>query len=146
MIEYVNLRCDALHALEKLWYENSEHHHATSAFFSSDASSTHFNDRLSAWQNAERFRCTVGVHKEEVIAYIISTIKSGCGEIESLFVSEMYRKMRLGTRLVKEHLSWFEKEDIGDIRVSTVYLNESAIEFYRSLGFFPKTVTLQFKH
>lgn len=145
MFIYKDIQFNDLMKLEKFWNKNSKYHTNASKYFSSNSHNTSFNNRLTSWKKAEYFKSTIALFNNKIIGYIVSTINNGTATIESLYVEEKFRENKVGTNLVNSHLSWFKDQKCGKISVTTVYPNESTIEFYKSLGFFPKTISLEMK-
>jgi ribosomal protein S18 acetylase RimI-like enzyme len=64
-------------------------------------------------------------------------------ELESMFVSQAYRKLSAGQRLAKGFLDWCRGKGARRVSVTAYWANEGAIGFYKSLGFEPRELTLE---
>lgn len=69
------------------------------------------------------------------IGYCLSSIEDNLGEIESIYIENQYRKFRLGDKLMKNALTWFESNTITNIEINVVYANDEALPFYERYGF-----------
>jgi len=69
------------------------------------------------------------------VGYCLSSMKNNFGEIESIFVEDEYRMLRLGDKLMKNALNWFELNKITNISISVVYANDDVLPFYERYGF-----------
>ncbi len=131
--------------IEKLWYKNSKYHTNSSKYFSENIKTSCFRDRVTSWEKAKSFKCTVVYEKEELIAYVVSTINNSKGEIESLYTTENNRRKKIASELVENHINWFKVMKCRKIQVQTIYLNSKAIRFYQSLNILPKSIILEYK-
>lgn len=82
-----------------------------------------------------------------VVGYCVSSlIGEKIGEIESIFVNVDYRGLGVGDSLIKNALSWMDKEGAAEKIVEVGDGNEQAFGFYARYGFLPrKTVLKQVK-
>jgi len=69
------------------------------------------------------------------ISYCLSSIEDNLGKIESIYIENKYRKFRLGDKLMKNALAWFESNSITNIAINVVYANDEALPFYERYGF-----------
>ena len=65
----------------------------------------------------------------------MSSIEDNLGEIESIYIESQYRRLKLGDKLMKNALDWFESKSITKIEISVVYANDQALPFYERYGF-----------
>ena len=145
MITYSDLDKQELFRLKFLWLKNSRYHSDKSEYFNDSFDASMFQKRVYSWNRAASLIITVAQKDENIIAFCISSIYEEYGNIESLFVRSDFRKQGIGKRLVLKHIDWFHKNNCQRIEVSTVYHNQEAIEFYKSVGMFPKTITMRLK-
>ena len=68
------------------------------------------------------------------------------GEIESLCLGEATRGKGLGRRLVEDHVAWMRARGCERIRVSVSHGHDSALGFYRKLGFRDRLSVLELKN
>lgn len=69
------------------------------------------------------------------IGYCISSIEKNLGEIESIFIENQYRGFKLGAKLMRSALNWFQLNSVTDIEINVVYANDEALPFYERYGF-----------
>jgi diamine N-acetyltransferase len=78
------------------------------------------------------------------IGYIISSVNSEkTGEIESVYVEESYRRMGIGSELMKTALAWMDEKCAITKQVEVSVGNESAWAFYGQFGFLPRKTLLK---
>jgi GNAT superfamily N-acetyltransferase len=67
---------------------------------------------------------------ETDIAYCISTVSAdGCGEVDSMFVEEDFRKCGVGSELVRRPLAWLDSVGASSKVVTVAHGNERALAF-----------------
>ncbi len=136
----------AIHELEKireLWNKNSQFHIKQSKYFSGEHNEEMFNNRISSWKTYLHLKITVCEVDNKIVAYILSTMKESVAVVESLYVLEENRGLGIGRNILVRHLKWFREIKAQKVSVTTVYGNSSAIEFYKAMGIYPKTVNLE---
>jgi ribosomal protein S18 acetylase RimI-like enzyme len=69
------------------------------------------------------------------VGYCLYSIEGNLGEIDSIYIENQYRKFKLGDKLMKNALDWFESNAITNIEISVVYANDEALPFYERYGF-----------
>lgn len=69
------------------------------------------------------------------IGYCLCSIEDNIGDIESIFIENQYRKLKLGDKLMRSALNWFELNAVTDIEINVVYANDEALPFYERYGF-----------
>lgn len=70
------------------------------------------------------------------IGYCLSSIEDNLGEIESIFIENQYRKLKLGDKLMTSALNWFESNSITNIQINVINANDEALPFYEHYGFY----------
>lgn len=87
-----------------------------------------------------------------IIGYVIGSTfnkfeyrKILTGELENLFVEDYARRRGVGKLLVHNLLEWFKQHGVASIIVSVYAKNFGPIKFYKSLGFSPWSVTLEYR-
>lgn len=127
-----------------LWEELRKFHGQHSSHFSKELSGRDFEERKNEIkEKAYQFQINIIRYENEDIGYCITTISvDRCGEIDSLFVKENFRKNGLGKRLTDLALNWMDKENVKEKSIFVIAENEKAIEFYRQFDFFPRNVHL----
>lgn len=110
---------------------------------------TYFNKRLAQADGGVVFIAEDG---DRIVGYLAAKYatysfrsENPIAEIENIFVEEVYRRQNVGTLLYKEFKEWCIENEVKRIKVTAAYPNQSAREFYESLGFSPTSVTLEQK-
>jgi len=141
-----------LDQIKPLWEALNEHHRQYSSNFKE-----HY-DRMTFEKRKADLLKKVALGKMHVdlaadkasgqnVGYCVSSVDSEkTGEIESIFVDAVYRRMGIGDSLMKNALSWMEQEGAVAKIVEVAAGNEKAFDFYGRYGFLPrKTVLKQVK-
>ncbi|MCA9946469.1 MAG: GNAT family N-acetyltransferase [Anaerolineales bacterium] len=63
-------------------------------------------------------------------------------ELESMYVNADYRGQGVGTALATHFIQWTQTQGAKAITVTAYAANQTAINFYQTLGFQPKQLTL----
>jgi ribosomal protein S18 acetylase RimI-like enzyme len=145
MIEIFDIPFDKVEVVKNLWEKNRQYHEDSSEYFSEVYSSICFDERIKGFRafNKDTLKITVAKDSGEYIGYCISTIVKGKGELESLHVDESKRGIGIGKKLVVAHLEWMKENNCKVIGVTVSQENESTINFYKKLGFYPNTLYMQ---
>ncbi|MFD2473329.1 GNAT family N-acetyltransferase [Amycolatopsis silviterrae] len=64
------------------------------------------------------------------------------GVLESMRVDAAHRRSGVGTALAEEFFAWARESGANQVSVTAYSANESAVSFYRGLGFTPFELTL----
>lgn len=111
--------------------------------------SIYFKSKYEKFTFEKRIQCILKKTKESIIkldmllnndngnyiGYCLSSIEDTFGKIESIYIETQYRKLRLGDKLMKNALNWFESNGITNIEINVVYANDEALPFYEHYGF-----------
>lgn len=98
----------------------------------------------------ETFLCLLAEVDEKPVGFLIGYLKKPsdvrpihAAELHSMFVDQEVRSQKIGEALAQQFLQWAKEN--GSIRasVSAYASNERAIQFYQSLGFAPKSLSLE---
>lgn len=145
MSEIFDISFDKIGVIKSLWEKNRQYHEVSSEHFSDAYRSMCFDERMKAFgeYNKDMLKITVAKDNGEYIGYCISTIVEGKGELESLHVDESKRGRGIGKELTVTHLEWMKENNCKVIGVTVSQENESTINFYKKLGFYPNTVYMQ---
>jgi len=65
------------------------------------------------------------------------------GSVTDLVVGASHRRRGIGRRLVEAVQDWFQRQGAVEIRLTAALCNESAVAFWRAMGFEPWTVTMR---
>jgi ribosomal protein S18 acetylase RimI-like enzyme len=84
------------------------------------------------------------------VGYCVSSLskeKTGeiTGEIESIFVDNVYRSQGIGSALATRALGWLDENGSTRNRVSVSKGNESVWNFYKKFKFYPRMTVLEQK-
>ncbi|HYE10094.1 MAG TPA: GNAT family N-acetyltransferase [Patescibacteria group bacterium] len=145
MREVFDISYDKIDVIRTLWEKNRQYHEDCSEYFSDVYRTIYFDERIKAIGSLDKdtLKITIVKENDEYIGYCISTIVDGKGEFESLHVDESKRGIGIGKELAFAHLAWMKENKCKVIGVTVSQENESTIEFYKKLGFFPNTLYMQ---
>jgi ribosomal protein S18 acetylase RimI-like enzyme len=145
MSEIFDISFDKIGVIKNLWEKNRQYHEVSSEYFSETYRSMCFDERIKVFGEFDKdmLKITVAKDNDEYIGYCISTIVEGKGELESLHVDESKRGIGIGKELTVTHLEWMKENNCKVIGVTVSQENESTINFYKKLGFYPNTLYMQ---
>ncbi|MBS4537721.1 GNAT family N-acetyltransferase [Clostridium sp. D2Q-11] len=145
MIEIFDIPFDNIKIIKKLWEKNRQYHEDSSEYFSDAYRSICFEDRIKGYDEfcRDTLKITIAKYNDKYIGYCISTIVEEKGELESIHVDESKRGIGIGKEIVVKHLEWMKEKNCKSIGVTVSQENESTINFYRKLGFYPNTLYMQ---
>jgi len=151
-IRYIHGDQILLDQIKLLWEELNEHHCQHSPNFKDHYNRMTFEKRKSDLLKKSllgEMRVDLAVDETSgcAVGYCVSSlIGEKIGEIESIFVNIEYRGLGIGDSLIKNALSWMDKEGATEKIVEVGDGNEQAFGFYARYGFLPrKTVLKQVK-
>ncbi len=132
--------------IQPLWEMLNHHHADISPHFEDHFTHASFVDRkaylLGKAENSI-LRIFIAEAEDQMVGYLIASLGPNSeGEIESLFVREEYRGMKMGNALMCAALAWLEENNADPIGISVVFGNESAHPFYARYGFLPRSYRL----
>ena len=143
MPKYHTFEKAGLDLIETIWNKNKEYHKDHSEYFKIKNGTEQFSKRKVVLESLEDLRVIVVENENVQIGFCIASYDNERGTIESLYIEEEYRRQGIGTRLIKEQLKWFEEKGCKRIKVSTIYGNTTAIEFYKKFDFLPRAIILE---
>lgn len=145
MIEIFDIPFDEIEVIKDLWEKNRQYHEDTSEYFSEAYESISFDEKIKGFGgfHEDMLKITIAQENEEYIGYCISTIVEGRGELQSIHVDETKRGLGSGKKLAFEHIQWMKENNCKVIGVTVSQENQSTINFYKSLGFYPNTMYMQ---
>jgi ribosomal protein S18 acetylase RimI-like enzyme len=80
------------------------------------------------------------------VGYCVSSLsQEKTGEIESIFVDEIYRSCGIGSALVTRALVWLDENGSTRNRISVSEGNEPVWNFYKKFKFYPRMTVLEQK-
>lgn len=146
-IDYKATDISEINCIKELWKALNRHHKLNSKQFAGYFSAKQFEERklelLDKAKNGELMLVTAKI-SGKLIGYCISTVDTNkVGEIDSLFVLEEFRNLKIGEYLMKESISWLDSKGAVKKRLVVAAGNERAISFYERLGFYKKCIVLE---
>lgn len=129
-----------IEAIKPLWEQLNSIHLDKSVYFKNKYEKFTFEKRMeSIYEKAQKGILKLDIlldnDRGKYIGYCLSSIEDNLGEIESIYIENQYRKFRLGDKLMKNALAWFESNNITNIKISVVYANNEVLPFYERYGF-----------
>ncbi len=80
----------------------------------------------------------VAEENKKIIGFIIANFSPGVirsGWINEIFVTESFRKRRIGFKLMAKGLDWLKQKEAKKAELMTYKVNQKALSFYQKLGF-----------
>ncbi len=148
-IKYIHGDEALLDQIKPLWESLNEHHRQNSPNFKEHYCQMTFQKRKyvllkKAALGKLRVDLAVDEASGQSVGYCISSLDSEkTGEIESIFVDAAYRRIGIGDSLMKNALSWMEREGALAKTVEVAAGNEEAFGFYVRFGFLPRKTLLK---
>lgn len=126
--------------MKPLWEQLNSIHYDKSIYFKNKYDKFTFDKRIEyiyrkAQNGTIKFDMLLDNDTGNYIGYCLSSIEDNLGEIESIFIENKYRKLKLGDKLMTNALNWFESNSITEIEINVVYANDEALPFYNRYGF-----------
>jgi len=126
--------------MKPLWEQLNSMHYDKSVYFKKKYEKFTFEKRMEsinekAQKGILKLDMLLDRDNGNYIGYCLSSIEDNLGEIESIYIENQYRKFRLGDKLMKNALAWFEANSITNIQINVVYANDEALPFYERYGF-----------
>lgn len=137
---------ELLDTIKPLWENLNLHHKSNSIHFKEKFDTFSFENRKSKFLNYPLIYILLlqDTKTTHYIGYCISTIDSCLiGEISSIYIEKSYRKYGLGSILMENSLNWLNNHKVKSKIIGVAAGNETAIEFYKTFGFFKRTTILQ---
>jgi len=95
--------------------------------------------QISSWELQKAyetsFYATVIQYQDQIIGYQISTANRNNAHLARLAIQEGHQGQRLGSALVYDLLSIFQKRNMDLITVNTQHTNHKSLALYRSMNF-----------
>lgn len=137
---------DHIEDIRLLWQLLNEHHAHVSAHFKHNFITGSFDTRKAYFLDkaAKGTLCIFMAEAEQrkLGFLVVSHAATGEGAIESLFVREEFRRMKIGGTLMRTALNWLEDRGANPLSISVVHGNEAAHPFYAKFGFLPRSCLL----
>jgi diamine N-acetyltransferase len=148
-INYIQGDKGMLDEIKSLWEDLNEQHRQLSPNFKEYYYKMTFEKRKSdllkkVTRSKMRVDLAVDTATGQNVGYCVSSFdKEKTGEIESIFINEVYRGLGIGDSLMKKALSWMEEEGAVAKIVEVGAGNEQVFGFYARYGFFPRKTLLK---
>jgi len=142
-INYITGGAELVDRLEPLWNKLRLLHSSCSLYFSDAFLSVSYNDRKVSFLDESKKLFIIIANCEGIdIGYCVASVSSNKGEIESIYVDENYRGLKIGTELMNQSLAWIARHGIESSELYVAVGNERAIKFYEQFDFYPRTIKL----
>lgn len=148
-IKYCSSDQTILNEVRSLWEELNKYHCEYSKHFREHyLAMTWQKRRYTLLKRATGGAMFIEIAQDESTArqvgYIIATVNSdGIGEVESIYVQASHRRLGIGDRLMRDALSWMEKNGARERQVEVSVGNEVVWGFYGRYGFMPRKTLLK---
>lgn len=136
---------ERLSDIQPLWEGLNRLHAEATPHFKSHFESYTFATRktyLETKAQTGRLRIFLAMDEDTPVGYCVTSLCSGHGEIESIFIMDAYRGRKMGDTLMRAALAWLDAHGAETKSVNVVYGNEVAHPFYAKYGFLPRSTTL----
>ncbi len=150
-IEYRVTDTGEIDLIRELWTELNAHHRDKAGVFREYYDRTTFDDRKEYFLKRAAtglVRLVLASDREtgRVIGYIVTSLSlEHTGEIESVFVTEKYRNLGIGSNLLTQALAWLDGAGSVRNRVAVADGNEESLMFYQKFNFYPRMTVLEQK-
>ncbi|AFS78213.1 acetyltransferase, GNAT family [Gottschalkia acidurici 9a] len=147
-IEYIKGGKELLKSIEPLWEKLNNHHIKKSIYFKEQFRELSFKERKRAMEKGEEkvFFITLArdIVIDKYIGYVIAHIsKDNIGEVDSIYIEDEYRGLKIGDVFMKNSLEWIQETGGEKITINVAFGNEEVFKFYARYGFFPRKTTLE---
>ncbi len=143
-VTYLALGPESIDLIRPLWEGLNAHHLARSPNFRGHYEQMTFDVRKKDLLKKERLQIILAIKDGNPVGYCVCTISAeGDGEIDSIFVEDIYRRSGIGEELMTRAIAWLDAGGAKKKIVAVAAGNEAAIPFYESFGFVPRMTVLQ---
>ncbi len=106
-----------------------------------------FNDRKKELlEKAEdgilKIFIAIDMDTEKIIGYCVCSIRNNIGEIDSIFVEEIYRKHKIGDEFMKKSDNFFSDNSVSKQILSVCTGNENVMRFYNKHHYYQKYIII----
>lgn len=132
---------ELLDEVEPLWTELNRHHIESSTHFAATYENMTFQERRKVIDRRPpdtklRVELLMVKGSKTYVAYCVTSLTpDGAGEIESIYVDDGFRRLGLGSRLVRNAIKWLDEQGARKKRLWVASGNEQAFHFYERHGF-----------
>ncbi len=107
-------------------------------------------DHFSRLVSGQRSICLLAEIEGDIVGYLVGYVSGAdslrpveLAELESMFIKAGYRGQQVGTNLVSRFIEWARENRAQRISVTAYPANKTALDFYKAVGFEPKSLTLE---
>jgi len=137
---------ERLDDIQPMWETLNRLHASVAPHFQQDFKCYKFVDRKQYLENKSTLgdlRIFLLRLNGEYMGYCVASLRRDLhGEIESIFVDETCRGMKMGDTLMRAALDWMDENGAITKSINVVYGNEAAFPFYEKYGFHPRSTNL----
>ena len=135
----------------ELWKELMDFHKERDSIFSRSATGhERFSEYLITNIHSDRSCVFVAADGKDLVGYCMAKIskyppvleQQAYGEIDSIAVTENYRRSRIGKRLLNEIREWYSEKGIHRVEARFSTYNKTTSEFWAEMGFKPYLETV----
>jgi L-amino acid N-acyltransferase YncA len=136
---------ELVNQIEPLWLQLRQHHADRTTVWRTSLLDVSFDARRARLlaKASQGMLIVLATTAGVDVGYCVSTIDKQIGEVDSIFVTEKYRRHGLGHSMMLRTMDWFNEKTVKTIVVDILDGNEAAQAFYATYGFHPRAVRLQ---
>jgi diamine N-acetyltransferase len=136
-----------LYLIKELWEKLRLLHLFDSNNFKEYFQNFTFEDRCEKFKliDSDNILIEVLFDGTDAVGYCISTNEKEKGEIESLYIEEIYRNRGFGRTFIQNGIKWLKAKNAKKIMLAVAEGHDQVLDFYKSCGFFHRFTYLQFK-
>jgi ribosomal protein S18 acetylase RimI-like enzyme len=136
---------ELLDRIEPLWSQLRQHHADLSTIWRSSLLDSSFDKRRAQLlaKVTEGLLVVLASSDGVAIGYCVSSIEQGVGQVNSIYVTDTYRRRGVGQMMMASTLAWFQDHEVKSIFVDVMDGNDAAEAFYIQHGFRRRSVRLQ---
>jgi diamine N-acetyltransferase len=148
MIEYRSGNGAMLDEIEHLWEKLRALHVEQSTHFIEDMAAATFGERkkfLLSRSGTPGVRVDMAIDPgtDTRVGYCISSVDAHKkGEVDSLYVEELYRGQGIGEALMHRAIAWLHEQNVQSTIIGVAAGNEDVFGFYARFGFYPRATLL----
>ena len=147
-IKFKKIKKKNLSRIKPLWQQLNCMHINDSKHFKEYFQEFKFEKRIEKWMKLKNKNLFIQIIEKnnQILGYCVSTYQKKVGEIDSIFIIEEYRNLKIGEQLITNALKWFEKKECQRITVSIADGHDSVIPFYEKFNFYHRKTVLELKN
>ena len=144
-MEIIKIKKSEIYKIKPLWEGLNRQHLENSSNFKHHFELFTFEQRVELLSGKDQVVIYAAQINSNLAGYCIASIEHDTGEIDSIFIQEVYRGKGVGRKLMQYALSWLETFECRSINVAVAAGNESVLPFYEKIGFRERVRVLQLK-